>query len=444
MSRSYSLGSVSTRLVQIAELARRAPEMVITTLAHHIDLAWMYEAYRRTRKSGAAGVDGVTPAEYQEDLRANLETLLNRLKTGEYKAPPVRRVHIPKAGGKTRPIGIPTFEDKVLQRAVAMVLEAVYEQDFLDCSYGFRPGRSAHQLLETLWKRLMDSGGGWVIDVDIQSFFDDLDKKQLRSFLDKRVRDGVIRRAIDKWLKAGVLEEGVKTRPETGTPQGGVISPLLANIYLHEVIDVWFEREVKPVMRGGCFMMRFADDMVMVFETESDARRVLAVLPKRLARYGLTMHPEKTRLVAFRRPPGGPGKKRPGRGARPGTFDFLGFTHYWGKSRKGRWVVQRKTAAGRLRRAVAVVDEWCREHRHLRVKHQHTSLSAKLKGHCAYYGITGNSQALQRFRSQMARSWRRWLNRRSQRARMTWGRFARLQKRYPLPAALAIHSVYRS
>ncbi len=444
MSGRYSPGSVSTRLVRIAEVARRSPEMVITTLAHHIDLAWMREAYRLTKKSGAAGVDGVTAAEYCKDLEANLERLLNRFKTGEYKAPPVRRRHIPKAGGKTRPIGIPTFEDKILQRAVVMVLEAVYEQDFLDCSYGFRPGRSPHMLLEALWKRLMDMGGGWVLDVDIQSFFDDLDKSHLRGFLDKRVRDGVIRRAIDKWLKAGVLEDGIVTYPESGTPQGGVISPLLANVYLHEVVDTWFEREVTPRMSSQSFMMRFADDMVMVFASERDARRVLEVLPKRLARYGLRLHPEKTRLVNFRRPPGGPGGTPLDRGRRPGTFDLLGFTHHWGRSRKGRWTVQRKTAASRLQRAAEAVDEWCKAHRHLRVLQQHRTLCAKLRGHCAYYGITGNSWALQQFRSLMLRSWRRWLDHRSQRARMTWGRFRRLLERHPLPSAIAIHSVYRS
>ncbi|MDY7096441.1 MAG: group II intron reverse transcriptase/maturase [Acidobacteriota bacterium] len=443
MSGSYSPGSISTRLAQIADLAGRSPEMVITTLAHHIDLAWMYEAYTRTRKSGATGVDWVTAEEYRKDLRANLTSLLSRFKSGEYKAPPVRRVYIPKAGGKTRPIGIPTFEDKVLQRAVAMVLEAVYEQDFLDCSYGFRPGRSAHQLLEDLWQRLMKMGGGWVLDVDVQSFFDDLDKGHLRGFLDKRVRDGVIRRAIDKWLKAGVLEDDEVLRPDTGTPQGGVISPLLANVYLHEVIDTWFEREVKPRMRGQCFLMRFADDMIMVFKSERDARRVLSVLPKRLAKYGLTMHPEKTRLVRFERPIRKPSGKKPGRGIRPGTFDFLGFTHYWGVTRRGNWAVQRKTAASRFKRAVATIDEWCQRHRHLRVKRQHAALSKKLTGHCAYYGITGNSWSLQRFRTAMQRSWRRWLNRRSQRARMTWTRFNRLQRTYPLPTAIAVHSVCR-
>lgn len=445
MAERYSSGSVSTKLCQIADLARRRPEIAITTLAHHIDWAWMYEAYHLTRKDGAAGIDGVTAAEYEGDLRGNLEDLLGRFKTGGYKAPPVRRVHIPKGdGSKTRPIGIPTLEDKVLQRAVAMVLEAVYEQEFLDYSYGFRPGRSAHQALEALWKGLMDLRGGWILDVDVQSFFDDLDHSTLRSFLDRRVRDGVIRRAIDKWLKAGAMEEGRRIVSGSGTPQGGVVSPILANIYLHEVIDTWFERDVKPRMHGRCFMVRYADDMVMAFEHEEDARRVLSVLPKRMAKYGLTIHPEKTRLVPFARPSDRRGSGD-GRGNGDGTasFDFLGFNHHWRRSRKGRWVVGQKTAKSRFRRAVKAIRSWCWRNRHLKVRIQHRVLSAKVRGHCAYYGITGNSWSLQRFRTEVKRAWRAALDRRSQRARMTWTRFGRLERRYRLPPALAIHSTYR-
>lgn len=310
-----TLGSenVSTRLQRIAELAKAAPQMVLTTLAHHIDADWLREAYRRTRKDGATGVDEQTAAQYAQHLEENLRGLLERLKSGTYYAPPVRRVHIPKGDGrKTRPIGIPTFEDKVLQRAVAMVLEAVYEQDFLECSYGFRPGRSAHQALQALWDGLMRMGGGWVLEVDIQSFFDSVDHSHLRGFLDQRVRDGVLRRAIDKWLKAGVLEEGAVRHPDSGTPQGGVISPLLANVYLHEVLDKWFERDVRPRLHGEAVLVRYADDFVMAFSREDDARRIYEVLPKRFGKYGLTLHPEKTRLLnsAGRREAGGGGRRR--------------------------------------------------------------------------------------------------------------------------------------
>ena len=251
MTRTLGREAISTKREKIAELARQEPKLVLTTLAHHVDVVWLREAYRRTRKTAAAGVDGVTSAQYEAHLEANLKSLLERFKSGRYRAPAIRRVHIPKDGaGKTRPIGIPTLEDRILQRAVLMVLEPVYEQDFLDCSYGFRPGRSAHQALEALWQGLMNIEGGWVIDLDIQSFFDTVDWAWLRSFLDQRVRDGVIRRAIGKWLQAGVMEQGVVRYPEEGTPQGGVLSPLLANIFLHEVLDTWFPQVVRPRLRG--------------------------------------------------------------------------------------------------------------------------------------------------------------------------------------------------
>jgi len=329
--------------------------MVITTLAHHIDLAWMYEAHRQPRKSGAVGVDKMTAEEYAADLESNLLLLLDRFKSGTYFAPPVRRVEIPKGEAQTRPIGVPTFEDKVLQRAVAMALEAVYEQDFEECSYGFRPGRSAHDALEALWKGLMDMRGGWVVDLDISKFFDSLDHRKLREILDTRVRDGVIRKMIDKWLKAGVMKEGLVERPASGTPQGGVISPILANIYLHEVLDSWFERRVKPRLVGRAFMVRYADDAVLVFSDRTEAERVLTAFEDRCLSYGLRLHPEKTRVGPFRRPPRPPGGGVPGPGQRPGAFDFLGFTHFWAKSRRGKWHVRRKTAQGRMRRAIRAV-----------------------------------------------------------------------------------------
>jgi group II intron reverse transcriptase/maturase len=438
MARTLDREVISTRHQKIAELARQSPQRVVLTLAHHIDLVWLEEAYRRTRKDGAVGVDGVTAAQYEEQLQANLSDLLERFKSGRYRAPPVRRVHIPKEGTKkTRPIGIPTLEDKVLQRAVLMVLEPLYEQDFLDCSYGFRPGRSAHQALQALWSGLMASGGGWVIDLDIQAFFDTIDRTHLAAFLDQRVRDGVIRRAIGKWMQAGVMEEGVLSYPERGSPQGGVISPLLSNLYLHEVLDRWFEHEVKPRLRGQAFLVRFADDALLAFEREDDARRVLDVLPKRFARFGLTLHPEKTRLVDFRQPtrPGasGPQPRR--------SFDLLGFTHSWGRSRTGRWVVKRKTAKARFSRAVRRVNRWCRQPRHLPVAVQRTALSRQLRGHAAYYGITGNSAALSRFRYEVQRCWRKWLSRRSRQAGLSWTVFNRLLARYPLPTLRVVHAV---
>jgi RNA-directed DNA polymerase len=388
-------------------------------------------AHARTARRG---VDGQTGSEYEERLGENLRSLLDRFKSGQYKAPPVRRTYVPKGDGSQRPIGIPTFEDKVLQRAVSMVLEAVYEQDFLPCSYGYRPGRSAHHALEDLWQGLMATGGGWVLEVDIKGFFDTISHSHLRGILDQRVRDGVLRRTIDKWLAAGVKEGTELSYPDAGTPQGGVVSPLLANIYLHDVLDQWFQRDVKPRLAGRAFVIRFADDLVMVFASERDARRVMDVLPKRLGRYGLTLHPTKTRLLEF----------RPGRGAtKPnldrGSFDLLGFTHYWVRSRRGSWAVKRKTAGSRFGRAVKRVYEWCRTHRHAPVPWQHEQLERKLRGHDNYYGISGNYDALTRFRLEVRRAWRRWLHRRSDKACMTWERFNRLLERYPFPAPVVRH-----
>lgn len=435
-----NLDSVSTKQERIAKLAEQSPEMGFTSLAYLMDIEWLHEAYRRTRKDGAAGIDGQTSADYERNLAGNLQSLLDRAKSGRYFAPPVRRVHIPKAGSstETRPIGIPTLEDKVLQRAVVMLLEPIYEQDFHDGSYGFRPGRSAHDALESLWKGLMNMGGGWVVEVDIRKFFDTLDHAHLRAFLRHRVRDGVLLRLIGKWLNAGVMEAGSVSYPESGSPQGGVISPLLANVYLHYVLDMWFEREVQPRLAGRAFLIRYADDFVIVFSNELDARRVMDLLPKRFGQYGLTLHPEKTRLIEFKPPID---RRKPS--GLPRTFDLLGFTHYWARSRKGSWVVKRQTSSKRLTRGLQAIADWCRRHLHQPVREQHRKLSAKLRGHCAYYGITGNSPMLSTFRMRVHRIWRYWLSRRHRKRTMTWDCFNRLLQRYPLPAAVAIHSVCR-
>jgi RNA-directed DNA polymerase len=436
---------VSTRPQRLATLAGQAPQLGFTSLNHYLDQSWLLEAYRRTRKDGAPGVDGQTAADYQANLLDNLQALVDRAKSGTYRAPPVRRVYIPKGtdSTETRPIGIPTLEDKVLQRAVAMVLEAIYEQDFYDCSYGFRPGRSAHQALETLWQQTMRIDGGWIWDVDIRKFFDTLDHAHLRELLQRRVRDGVLLRLIGKWLNAGVLEEGVLSYPDAGSPQGGGISPMLSNIYLHYVLDEWFEQEVKPRLRGRAFLIRYADDLVIGFADEADARRVQEVLPKRFGKFGLTIHPEKTRLVPFQRPtpPSEPGTAGPG--DRPGSFDFLGFTHYWGKSRKGNGVVKRQTATSRFRRALRALTTWCRRHRHDPIPEQHRTLSQKLRGHYAYYGITGNFRALGALWHQVNGIWRKWLSRRSWKSRLSWVAFQRLREQFPLPPPVVVHSVYR-
>ena len=424
---------VSTKLQRIAKLAQDAPDMAFTSLAHHMDLAWMREAHRHTRKDGARGVDGQSAEQYAERLEDNLQSLLNRAKSGTYRAPPVRRVHIPKGDGpQTRPIGIPTFEDKVLQRAVLMLLEAVYEQDFMPCSFGFRPRRSAHHALDTLWNGIMGMSGGWLIEVDIRKFFDTVDHERFREVLRRRVRDGVVLRLIGKWLNAGVMEGLELSYPEAGTPQGGVISPLLTNVFLHDVIDVWFEREVLPRLKGRAKLVRYADDMVFVFALEDDAKRVFEVLPKRFAKYGLALHPEKTRLVKFTRPPRRPDEGDDGE-SWSDSFDFLGFTHHWGRSRNGNMVVKRRTAKNRFGRSLRRLKEWCRWHRHSPLRVQQQGLARRLRGHYAYFGITPNYAALQRFLHEVRRMWRKWLSTRSRDGRLTWARMAELLERFPLP-----------
>ena len=429
--------SVQTKQERIAELARNHPERAIYTLHHHIDYEWVRYAYECTRKDGATGVDGQTAAEYAANLEQNLLSLIDRIKAGRYYAPAVRRHYIPKRDGGERGLGIGCFEDKVAQRAIVMLLEPIYEQVFLDCSYGFRPRRNAHQALREVWLAVMKRGGRWILDVDIRKFFDTLVPAQLRAFLDRRVTDGVVRRMIDKWLKAGVLEEGQIYYPHAGTPQGGVISPLLANVYLHYVLDEWFAAEVQPRLQGASTLVRFADDFVMLFRHRDDAQRVLEVLSQRLGRYGLQLHPDKTRLVdlrAERTPQHGDGE------GQPNTFVFLGFVHVWGKSRWGKWTVRQLTAKDRFASTVAAIDDQCRRMRHESLREQHRRLCLKLKGHMAYFGITGNYRRLQRLVCEAQRSWRKWLSRRSSDRRVSWDAFKRLLARLPLPAP----KIYRS
>ena len=429
---------VYTKQQRIAQLAEQSPEMVFTSLAYHMDIEWLEEAYKRTRKNGAAGVDGVTAEEYEANLQENLRSLLDRAKSGSYQAPPVKRAYIPKGQGvgELRPIGIPTLEDKVLQRAVCMLIEPIYEQDFMNSSYGFRPGRSQHQALDAIWKETMGINGGWILDVDIRKYFDTIDHAQVREMLRQRVNDGIITRLIGKWLNAGVQERGQLSYPDFGSPQGGVISPLLSNIYLHNVMDVWFETVVKPRMNAKVFMVRFADDMIVGFSDKRDALRMMEVLPKRFVKFGLTVHPEKTRLVPFNRPR----KEDQKTDDECGTFDFLGFTHYWGRSLKGNWVVKRKTISKRLSSKIQGIGQWCRDNRHLPIRDQHKTLSIKLQGHYQYYGINGNYPCLSAFRYAVTRLWLKWLNRRSRKGKRNWGSFSDFLKHFPLPTPKIMHS----
>jgi RNA-directed DNA polymerase len=428
--------NLSTKRQRIAELARTKPGVALCSLHHVIDLDWMKEAYRLTRKDGAPGIDGVTAADYEVNLQANLLGLLERIKSGRYHAPPVRRVYIDKADGSKRPLGIPSFEDKVAQRAVIMVLEAIYEEDFYPCSYGFRRGRSAHQALHALRSDLWAKRLHWVVDIDIRKYFDSIPHPHLRTFLDQRVTDGVIRRMIDKWLKAGVVEDGLLRHMTEGSPQGGVVSPCLSNVFLHHVLDEWFATEVAPRLKGASTLVRFADDAVMAFANLDDAKRVLAVLGKRLGRFGLTLHPDKTRLVDFR-PQQTESTRHPQTDGT--TFDFLGLTHVWGRSRRGKDMVLQVTAKSRFARALAAISDWCRTHRHGSIRDQHRHLSSMMRGHFAYYGVGGNSRRLRWFANQVMRLWQKWLSRRDRQNVFQWTRFNEMLKRHPLPPPKIFH-----
>lgn len=379
-------------------------------------------------------------AELAKGHSFNLLSLLERFKSGKYHAPAVKRVYIPKGNTskELRPIGIPTLEDKILQRALCMILEPIFEQEFLDCSYGFRPNQTAHQALEKIWHKAMDyQGGCWVIEIDIRKYFDNVNHEHLRTFYKQRISDGVIRRVLGKWFKARVMEDGLLSYPDVGTPQGGVVSPLLSNIYLHEVLDLWYENMIKPRLEGRTELIRYADDAVIMFERKDDAERVMKVLPKRFERFGLQLHPEKTRLVEFS---AGSSRSQSDGESKQKTFDFLGFTHYWGKSSKGRKIPKRKTAKDRLKRSIRSIYVWCKENRHLPVNVQQMEPSLKVKGHYNYYGITFNAVYVDRFLQEVKRVWRKWLNRRNRNNQMTWERFMRLYKRYPLPKARIVHS----
>jgi RNA-directed DNA polymerase len=429
------LTSVSTRQQHIAEMARKHAGSPLTTLSHHLDMLWLREAYGRVRRDSAPGVDGQTVADYGENLEANLQSLLERAKSGTYRAPWVKRVHIPKSETETRPIGMPTVENKVLERAVAMLLEPVYETEFLDCSYGFRPGRSPHQALDAVRTAVMRMGGGWVLDVDVRKYFDTIPHQALREVVSHRIRDGVISRLVGKWLKAGVWEAGQVTYPEAGTPQGGVISPMLSNIYLHEVLDSWFEREIKPGLRGQADLIRFADDFVVVCETREDADALLEQVTVRFQSYGLAIHPEKTRIVDFRHPWT---SEQP-----PQTFDFLGFTHYWGKTLGRGWAVKRKTKGKKLRAALGRIGEWCKKNRHEPMEQQHRELSERVRGHYTYYGIRGNHPALACFCREARRLWHYWLSRRSREKGDAGRLWKMLTEHFRLPAARIVQSAHQ-
>jgi RNA-directed DNA polymerase len=429
----------STKLLKVMERAKD-PTVVFLSLAHLIDEAALARAYERIRKGAAVGIDGITKEQYGQQLESNLQSLHQRLRSRRWRHQPIRRVHIPKEKGKSRPIGISTLEDKIVQGALCEVLEAIYEPLFYDCSHGFRRGRSAHDALRAVNRAVTEGKGNWILEMDVQSYFDSIDRTMLKEMLQERVVDGALLRLIGKCLHVGVLDGEQYSEPGEGTVQGWVLSPVLGNIYLHHVLDGWFEREVKPRLGGRAHLIRYADDAVLTFEHEDDALRVMRVITKRFERYGLKLHPEKTRVVRYERPK--QAEKKTGKG--PATFDFLGFTHYWVRSRRGRWVTRLKTRKARLRRFINAVADWCKSHRHQEVKEQHAALRQRLAGHQNYFGVNGNVECLRQVHQACRVIWRKWLNRRSQRARMPWKRFAELLRVFPLPAPRVRVQIWRS
>lgn len=431
---TLSAPTVSTKLARIAEQSKREPTLVFTTLAHHMDEDFLLEAFTQLRPGAAAGIDEMTVADYRQKLKENIHDLHQRLVTRRYRAQPARRVWIPKADGSQRPLAILVLEDKIVQRAVAMLLEAIYEPHFHAFSCGFRKGHSAHEALTYLRQQCLKLGINWIVDADVAKFFDTIDHTQLVTILKQRVNDGAILRLIGMWLHVGVLEEGKVISSEQGTPQGGVISPVLANIFLHTVLDEWFEKDVRPRMAGNCFLVRYADDFVMGFVQQGDAEKVFRVLPKRFERYGLKIHPEKSRVVPFSRPFGKQGKG-------PGTFTFLGFQHLWDKTREGSWTIKRKTDRKRLSRFLSGLNDWCRKHRHQSTVDQHHILTSKLRGHYQYYGVRGNYKLLEVAYEYAEQAWKRWLTRRNSKDRMNWQKWAaRWQAICPLPKPRIVHA----
>jgi len=418
-----------TDINRIAELAKEDPKRQFSSIAHLITARKLEEAFRSLRKDASAGIDGVTYEQYEANVEENIRQLHQRLKDGKYRAQPLRRVYIPKEDGKQRPISIPALEDKLVQKVVVDLLNAIYEQDFLECSYGFRPGRGQHQALDEVGRVICTRPTEWVLEIDIRAYFDSIIRSILLEMIGRRVSDGSVLRLIQKWIKVGAIEGGELLVSETGTGQGQPISPLLANIYLHHVLDQWFEEVVKPRLKGEAYEIRFADDAILCFQHKEDAEKVLRVLPKRFEKYGLTLHPEKTRLIEFGRYAERNARRQ---GKKPETSDFLGLTYVCARSRRGKFTVHVKTIAKRLRRGLKAIADWCKQHRHDPVSEQQKTLNAKLRGHYQYYGRPTNYRCIWQFYRRVRRIWREWLSRRTRGRPLSWKRFMEILRQYPL------------
>jgi group II intron reverse transcriptase/maturase len=422
-------------LQRIRMLAESEPELVFTSVVDRIDFYLLKKSFRQVRKKKSAGVDKITAKEYAKDLDGNLYKLYQRLRRGQYVATPLRRIWIDKEGGKRRPIGIPALEDKIVQRAASTILNVIYDVNFYDFSHAFRKGHSQHKAVHEIRELCRKLNIGWIVSADIEGLFDNIDRNLLRGFIKRRVNDGGMLRLIGKWLNAGVMEEGILSYPGKGVPQGGVISPVLSNIFLHYVLDEWFVKQALPRMKGKCFIIRYADDFIIGCELGSDAERIMDVLPKRFNEYGLALHADKTTVIDFRRPP----LKEKGKGK--GTFDFLGFTFYWSKSLRGYWVIKKKTIGKRLSRYMKRLWQWCRENRHEPIKEQHQMLCTKLRGYYLYFGVRGNYKPLEVVFEHAEKAWRFWLSRRSHKGGISWEKFEKIRASFPLPIPRIVHNI---
>jgi RNA-directed DNA polymerase len=432
--------TLSTKLNRISETAKQYPKFQFQNIAHHIDVEMLGWAYRQLRKYAAAGVDGITAKDYEENLQENLEDLYQRLKEKRYRAQPLRRTYIEKEDGKQRPLSIPALEDKIVQRAAAELLTRIYEQDFLPSSYGYRPGRGAHDALDDINRDITRGNANYVLDADISDYFGSIILDELKNMLAKRITDKNLLRLIGKWLHVGVIEDGQLLLSDDGVYQGSVISPALANVYLHEVLDLWVEEAVKPRLRGEMKLYRFADDFVATFEYEEDARRFTQVLSRRFEKYGLTLHPKKTRLIEFGRSAWVKGKRT---GKPPETFNFLGMTHYCGASRQGRFLVKAKTMAKRLKRGIKRVAEKCRRNQHKPLPEQHRELCSVIHGHYAHYGRRHNFISINQFYRSSIKLWKKWLGRRGSN-HISHAAYGKILERYPLPKPRIVQGALRS
>ena len=425
---------METKLARIAEAARMRPDEKFTSLAHLINEETIIECHREMNNKKAAGVDEVTKEEYEANLEDNVKDLINRMKRQAYKPQPVRRVYIPKPGSdKKRPLGIPAYEDKLVQAAMAKILNAIYEQDFIDCSFGFRPNRGCHDALKVLDKILDKKEINYVVDADIKGFFDHVDHEWMMKFLQHRIADTNIIRVISRFLRSGIIEAGVNYDTPEGTPQGGCCSPILGNIYLHYVLDLWFEKRVRKNCRGKAYMVRYADDSVFCFQYEDDAKEFYSQLKERLGKFNLEVADEKTKIISLSKEDDN--TKDAGESKQNNSFDFLGFTHYMGKGKNGAKRVKRKTSKKKYRASMLRCKEWIQRNRHMPTKDFMEKVKAKLQGHCRYYGITDNHNAVSNFIDEVKKLIYKWLNRRSQKKSFNWCKFNLFLKKYPLPRA---------